>query len=47
MAVVIGGNVFVDGVYVGNTSESIHPIGDGVVIEVDYEKPIIYVLGGN
>ena len=44
MAVTIGNKVYVDGLFVGNVDEAICPISEGVVIEVDYEKPIVYVI---
>lgn len=44
MAVTIGNKVYVDGLFVGSTDETIYPISEGVVIEVDYEKPIVYVI---
>ena len=43
MAVVIGGKVYVNGVYVGNISECNHPMTDGVV-NVNYEQPRVYVV---
>lgn len=43
MGVVVKGNVYVNGNYVGNESECSHPIKDGV-FNADYEQPNKYEI---
>ena len=44
MAVTVGNKIYVDEIFVGYVDESIRPIGEGVVIEIDYDKPMVYVI---
>ena len=44
MAITIGNKIYVDGMLVGSTDEAIYPMAEDVVIEVSYDKNVVYVI---
>ena len=44
MAITIGNKIYVDGMLVDTTDETIYPMTEDVVVEVGYDKTIVYVI---
>jgi hypothetical protein len=44
MAIIVGGKVYINGMYVGSEQESKITLTDGTIPDITYTKPRVYVV---